>query len=85
VLVQHDVVVEAGVMFDAQTHSTVTINGNVLAGPGWSFADGAALSHTRARAGPRAAGLDDAQLSSAPVPNAFGAGISRQPAHNVHP
>jgi hypothetical protein len=48
-------------MFDAQTHSTMTINGNVLAGPGWSFADGAALSHTRARAGPRAAGLDDAQ------------------------
>jgi hypothetical protein len=45
VVVQKNVVVAPNAMFDAQTHSTVTIYGNVLAGPGSLVGIGCTPAH----------------------------------------
>jgi hypothetical protein len=45
VVVLKNVLVQPGAMLDAQTHSTVTIHGNVIAGQGSSFALGCTPAH----------------------------------------
>ncbi|HET6964239.1 MAG TPA: hypothetical protein VFH58_05660 [Acidimicrobiales bacterium] len=43
--VLHDLTVAPGAMFDAMTHSTVTVDGNVVAGPGSLFGLGCTPAH----------------------------------------
>jgi hypothetical protein len=45
VVVQHNVLIQPGAKFDAQTHSTVTIKGNVIAQSGSSFGLGCTTAH----------------------------------------
>jgi hypothetical protein len=76
VVVLHNLTVAPGAVFDAQTDSTVTINGNVLAGPGSLFGLGCTEAHPCEGAQPATGATQDSVAGNVILNHVYNAAIN---------